>query len=1528
MKKALFLLLTLIAPVWAVGQGFSGSGSGTSSDPYLIFNPIQLDQIRNFLDQSDVYFKLMADIDLDEYIADNNPTYGWQPVGTDGERFKGVLDGNNKTISNIWISRSTTDYVGFFGYTDQATIKDLTLVYKSGKDCVGKNETGLVIGSDNGSTINNVSASISSTVGLSSAFDVGGFIGYCTGSNISNCSVTAQYVVASRTCGGFVGLSSGSTFTNNTVTASVRSTSSSSYDLGGFVGSNTNGTFTNCVSTQASNAGTYGHVYGGYQLGGFVGSTSAGTFSSCSANGKVTSLSTTDGNVGGFIGKTLNATTTTGCSAFGEVNAKAGIVGGFIGYAGNPEITSCGAHGNITGKGDAVGGLVGYCMQSTTVPFIKNSYSVGDINTTGNYAGGLVGQIEETLSNINMTTEYSNNGRLSPGYDNGSKTRVAIHHYSVFNNGTKYTSGSSSYDHEIKWVSNSDFTDYGCVFKESNTLYSVGNTTAFPGYKIIDYTSYYESGSSSYLYITIGNTVYSSSTTPPSGYYKYVYFCASTSKASNTSISINDNYHSGKIEGKNCVGGLIGKSASTDLSILRNLNIGDVYGTDSIGGLCGHLNDKYSIGASVLKSNVALSNNIGSSGSKVGRVYGILTGNTGNITVGASGTSERNYALTACKVSVNGVEQTIADNLQNGDSRGASTLKYAATYQGIGWDFNNDWSIQETESYPYNPAQTAPPVIQSTPVSGGTTLSGKATTGSTVYVVIGSTTYQTTAANNAWSVTVPAMQSGASLYAYAKATDKDYSYRTPATVGFAGSGTEEDPYQIYTATDLANINSASYYKLMNDIDLTSYINANSPTDGWIPLGRSAATPVSFDGDGHTISGLWTNTTADYTGLFATLTDATVKNLTIKVNTAKQVKGGLFTGILAGKTNDCSFADIAVEGTVFSTGLYVGGVVGVMDGTTSKEAQRLTASVNVTGAQYVGGITGYAPRTNLLHCSATGTINGASAVGGICGQSDATIKYDKFDGDVTATTKWAGGITGYATYVEYCTSSGTVTCSGTDTESIAGGIAGVGYSTGAYIKNCYSTADITAYQYAAGIMGYSKMAVSNCYSSGNITASNVAAGVVGYNDGSSATIHNCVALNPTLSVSLSTGYGMRVLGGYKNEAPTPTTDNFALKSMALSVNGISQQIYDDLLNGTSYVADNFKVASFYTNLGWDFSTDWGIDEGTGYPYLQWERTVTHNVIYKVDGQVYQTQSYEEGAAITPLEAPTRDGYTFSGWSEIPATMGTEDIIVTGTFTQNPQYTLGDINNDGELNVGDLSRLVNMILNDYSTPGATFSAADINADGELNVGDYSRLVQMILNAPVAGSKAFLGGVRSNSYRPAAVFMHSDDIALSAGQTKLVAVGMTNYDNTFNAIQFDLQLPAGLEIDVEATETAARTYGFDIATNGSRVILSNTRNATITGGEGDIVYLAVKAADNIKLGSYELAFGNVLLSTTDNEVVKAGGFYSTVMAEDPTGISSATSNPNSQPSYIYDLQGRKVTGKPSKGIYVINGKKVNVK
>ena len=56
-------------------------------------------------------------------------------------------------------------------------------------------------------------------------------------------------------------------------------------------------------------------------------------------------------------------------------------------------------------------------------------------------------------------------------------------------------------------------------------------------------------------------------------------------------------------------------------------------------------------------------------------------------------------------------------------------------------------------------------------------------------------------------------------------------------------------------------------------------------------------------------------------------------------------------------------------------------------------------------------------------------------------------------------------------------------------------------------------------------------------------------------------------------------------------------------------------------------------------------------------------------YTVDGEEYKTYEVEYGATITPEAAPTKEGYTFSGWSEVPKTMPAKDVTVTGTFTVN-------------------------------------------------------------------------------------------------------------------------------------------------------------------------------------------------------------------------------------------------------------------
>lgn len=64
---------------------------------------------------------------------------------------------------------------------------------------------------------------------------------------------------------------------------------------------------------------------------------------------------------------------------------------------------------------------------------------------------------------------------------------------------------------------------------------------------------------------------------------------------------------------------------------------------------------------------------------------------------------------------------------------------------------------------------------------------------------------------------------------------------------------------------------------------------------------------------------------------------------------------------------------------------------------------------------------------------------------------------------------------------------------------------------------------------------------------------------------------------------------------------------------------------------------------------------------------------YRLIYMVDDEIYRTYDIDYGAVITSEAEPTKEGYTFSGWSEIPSTMSSMDVIVTGSFTIN-KYTL--------------------------------------------------------------------------------------------------------------------------------------------------------------------------------------------------------------------------------------------------------------
>ena len=115
---------------------------------------------------------------------------------------------------------------------------------------------------------------------------------------------------------------------------------------------------------------------------------------------------------------------------------------------------------------------------------------------------------------------------------------------------------------------------------------------------------------------------------------------------------------------------------------------------------------------------------------------------------------------------------------------------------------------------------------------------------------------------------------------------------------------------------------------------------------------------------------------------------------------------------------------------------------------------------------------------------------------------------------------------------------------------------------------------------------------------------------------------------------------------------------------------------------------------------------------------------YNLIYKVDDNDYKSYNVEYGSTITPEESPTKDGYAFSGWSEIPETMPNHDVEVNGRF-----YIPGDANGDGVVNIADIVEIVNFINN---KPSDNFDelAANVTSDDKINDDDIAAILNIIM------------------------------------------------------------------------------------------------------------------------------------------------------------------------------------------------------
>ncbi|MGM9551176.1 MAG: Ig domain-containing protein [Clostridia bacterium] len=282
-----------------------------------------------------------------------------------------------------------------------------------------------------------------------------------------------------------------------------------------------------------------------------------------------------------------------------------------------------------------------------------------------------------------------------------------------------------------------------------------------------------------------------------------------------------------------------------------------------------------------------------------------------------------------------------------------------------------------------------------------------------------------------------------------KQADDVQLFGDAASQGITGSGTEEDPYLVYTEAQLisfavGNVDGgmSAYWSLQSDIVLTA--------DTWAPVGAYDPFTGVFDGNGHTISSTKLFQSTAMSGVFGQ-NKGLIKNLNVNVT---------------------------IEEVATNTGTLCATNYGRIENCHS------TGSITTAENKYIGGLVGYNSGGTITNCSSAVLIDApSSTVGGIAGYNlNGVIEYCASTADVEEADD--GGLVG-------------------DT---VGGITGYMYnnstSTHAKISNCYSLGKIKGGNTVGGIVGYAKVynnsygyaTIEYCYAKGVITKGNSKGGL--------------------------------------------------------------------------------------------------------------------------------------------------------------------------------------------------------------------------------------------------------------------------------------------------------------------------------------------------------------------------------------------------------------------------------------------------
>jgi len=397
------------------------------------------------------------------------------------------------------------------------------------------------------------------------------------------------------------------------------------------------------------------------------------------------------------------------------------------------------------------------------------------------------------------------------------------------------------------------------------------------------------------------------------------------------------------------------------------------------------------------------------------------------------------------------------------------------------------------------------------------------------------------------------------------------------------------------------------YTLVNDVATLAADVASNPS-GFYALAKDydasgdgqyedavVMTPLTgtFEGLGHTISGLIIETFGGFqVGMFAEV-DGTVRDLALSASLScdPYINASASNGLLAGD-NYGVLKNISVSGAIYCPlGGAVGGVVGA--NLASGQIAIATAAVSVAGTSvhYAGGVAGINAGM-IRNASASGNISGTPA-GGLVGNTSGQIQDSHATGRVSNTNA-----------------------------NDVGGLAGDASGT---ILRCFATGDATGKQEVGGLVGYAgRLTIDSSFATGAATALQRAGGLVG---GGTLTLINSYAHGAAAGTSAQAGYAGGLVGWFGSSGGTV--------SMSYSTGAPSGGRYAG--GSVGYVTSSISMAQTY----WDLDTSGvsnpasGVGNHANYP----------GVAGLTDVQMKSGLPAGFNPAIWGLNASINDGYPY-------------------------------------------------------------------------------------------------------------------------------------------------------------------------------------------------------------------------------------------------------------------------------------------